>query len=120
MIRIKSTGEFLSEGDFRRMHSSVPLPFELTQELIDPLDADIVYEVTMPIPGEYEYVALDGAAQGQDGKWYNNYVIKPAFVEFIDENGVVQTVEMQIAARVAELANCTCELCVQEEQNTPA
>jgi hypothetical protein len=112
MIRLRSTGEYIAEGEFRRMHSDVPLPIELTQDLIDELEADIVHEAPAPLAGENEYVALDGIYQGTDGLWYKNYVVKPCYEEFIDGDGVVQTVEMQIAARKEMLANCTCESCV--------
>jgi hypothetical protein len=117
MIRLRSTGEYIAEGEFRRMHSDVPLPIDLTQDLIDELDADIVHDSPVPLAGEYEYVALEGIYQSEtDGRWYKKYVVKPSYVEFIDDNGVVQTVEMQIAARKEMLANCTCEACVDARE----
>lgn len=117
MIRDRATGEILNEGDFRRMHSSVPLPFILTQELVEPLNADLVLDAPTPITGEYEYVVVEGAYQNTtDGKWYKNYVIKPVFTEFTDETGVVHTVEMQIEEAKFNAANCNCPECQPQTQ----
>jgi hypothetical protein len=106
MIRLRSTGELLQEGDFRRLHSSVGFPLELTQADIEPYEADFVHEVTLPTIGELEKLNLAGAVQGNDGLWYYNWEVVPLFEDIVREDGTVLARAEQEAALLDTQNNC--------------
>lgn len=103
LIRIRETGAVMNESSFRTMHKKAKtrpvLEPVLTTERLDQLGADAVLEgpqATVTPPYEYSY--MSGVEQNSDGNWTTVYSVGPAFVEFTDGEGVVQTVDAQTTA----------------------
>lgn len=95
MFRIRNTGQVISEGEFRSLHSGTSFPAVLTPEILNDFGVDPVLRAPQPTPGEFEVVRMDGVVQDANGNWVENWVTAPMFVEYIDPEGVVHTVEEQ-------------------------
>ena len=77
-IRIRETGAVVYEGEFRALFPDASLP-TLTEEVLDSLGADVVFEGPQATGGtRYQYSQRDGVEQ-IDGKWYTKYILGPVF-----------------------------------------
>ena len=101
LIRIRETGEVVTETTFRVMHKKTRPVLEptLTAERLDGLGADPVMEsakanTTPP----YEFSFRSGVEQDSNGNWMTVNSVGPVFTEYTDENGDVQTVDAQTTA----------------------
>lgn len=98
MIRIRETGQVVTESQFRSMHPNTSFPATISAEDLDSLGADPVFEGPQAQPtSPYEYSTYGGVEQ-INGKWYIKYILGPIFTEFTDQEGVVHTVEEQSKA----------------------
>lgn len=101
LIRIRETGQVVTEISFRQMHRKTRpvLQNPITVERLNELGADPVFEgPAATTTGPYEFSFRSGVEQDADGKWFTVYAVGPVFKEYTDEDGVVQTVEAQTAA----------------------
>ena len=73
--RIRSTGEVVSDQEFRRRHKHTSFSRLLDEKLLDAFDADVVFEGPQHQgPPPYSYTYRDGVEQ-INGKWYTKYTI---------------------------------------------
>ena len=101
LIRIRETGEVVTEITFRTMHKKTRPVLEptLTAERLDGLGADPVMESAQAtVTPPYEFSFRSGVAQDSDGNWMTVNSVGPVFTEYTDENGDVQTVDAQTTA----------------------
>lgn len=98
MFRIKATGQLVTESEFRQLHPNTSFPAVLTPDIIVAFGADPVLKSPPPTPGEFEVVVLDGVVQDKKKNWVENWVVRPMFTEYTDDQGVVHTVAEQQAA----------------------
>ena len=106
LIRIRETGEVVTETTFRIMHKKTRPVLEstLTAERLDGLGADAVTEsAKADATPPYEYSFQSGVAQDSDGNWITVNSVGPVFTEYTDENGDVQTVDAQTTAYRARI-----------------
>lgn len=97
-IRIKQTGEVVSEQTFRAMHPNTSMPQQLTEELINDFGGDVVFEGPQATGGTvYQYSQRQGIEQ-INGKWYTKYVLGPVFTDTTAEDGTVTTAAEHEAA----------------------
>lgn len=68
-IRIRSTGQVVSESGFRAIHNTTSLPSQLTETIINGLGADVVFEGPQANPTRYQVAFADGVHL-VNGKWY--------------------------------------------------
>lgn len=105
-IRIRETGEVVSETTFRIMHKKTRpiLPATLTVEVLDAHGADPVFEGPQPtLTAPYETSVYGGVEQDETGKWFTTYNVGPNFSEYEDQEGVIHTVEEQLNAYKASV-----------------
>ncbi len=82
--RIRSTGEVLSDQEFRKRHKNTSFSRLLDEELLDAFDTDIVFEGPQKQgPPPYSYTYRDGVEKIGD-KWYTKYTIGQRDKEPID------------------------------------
>ena len=82
--RIRSTGEVLTDDQFRKRHKNTSFSRLLDEDLLDAFDTDIVFEGPQKQgPPPYSYTYRDGVEQ-INGKWYTKYSIKQQDKEPID------------------------------------
>ena len=71
--RIRSTGEVLSDQEFRRRHKNTSFSRLLDEKLLDAFDTDIVFEGPQKQgPSPYSETYRDGVEKIGD-KWYTKY-----------------------------------------------
>ena len=75
-IRIQSTGAVMYEAEFRTHTQSNggPVWGITTEEILDSLGADVVFEGPQAQPTRYQVAFADGVQQ-LDGKWYTKYSV---------------------------------------------
>lgn len=72
--RIRETGAVVTESELRAMHPNTSFPYVLTEELVNDLGADVVFEGPQPTATKYQTVYRDGVEQ-IEGKWYTKYSV---------------------------------------------
>ena len=83
--RIRSTGEVLSDEEFRKRHKNTSFSRLLDENLLDAFDTDIVFEGPQKQgPPPYSQTYRDGIEE-IGGKWYTKYSIRQQDKEPIDE-----------------------------------
>jgi hypothetical protein len=73
-IRLRNAGEVITDSEFRALYPSTSFPPQLSIELLDSFDADVIFEGPQPAATRYQFVARQGVIQMSDGNWYRNYV----------------------------------------------
>ena len=101
-IRIRQTGEVVTESQFRSMHKGSSLP-QLSETLLNEMGADIVFEGPQASGGDqYQFSQRQGVEQ-INGKWYTKYVLGPIFTDN-DEATAAQQEAAYKATKDAEQA----------------
>lgn len=72
--RIRETGAVVTESELRAMYPNTSFPYVLTEELVNDLGADVVFEGPQPTATKYQVVYRDGVEQ-IEGKWYTKYSV---------------------------------------------
>lgn len=72
-IRVRETGQLLTMSEFKSLHNNTSFPPSISEELINDLGADVVFEGPQPVCQRYEVLVRDGATF-ISGKWYTKYV----------------------------------------------
>lgn len=101
-VRIRSTGQVMYESEFRSMFPNTSMPQQLSETLINELDADVVFEGPQATGGTvYQYSQAAGVEQ-INGKWYTKYILGPVFTDTTAEDGTVTTAADNEAAYKAQ------------------
>ena len=100
-IRIRSTGQLMQDSEFRMLlkaqANAAWKAAELTQEILDIIGADPVFEGPQASGGTvYQHSQYDGIEQ-IDGKWFTKYILGPIFTDTI-QDGVTTTAAENEAA----------------------
>ena len=96
-IRIKETGAVVFESELRAMYPNTSIPQQLTEETINELGGDVVFEGPQASGGTvYQYSQRQGVEQ-VNGKWYTKYVLGPVFTD-----GETTAVEQEAAYNAAK------------------
>jgi hypothetical protein len=102
--RKRSDGSLVTKSQLIAENSSTSLPKTWTADTLEFLGVDPVLASPKPEVGEYEVAVGDGAVQNDAGNWVEAWKVQPMFVEYTNDEGVVVTVEEQIAAHEAQKA----------------
>lgn len=101
-IRIKETGEVVSEQGFRALNSNTSMPQQLTESAINDLGGDVVFEGPQAQPTRYQVAFRDGVEE-IEGKWYTKYSVSDMDAEGIAATDAAQATAVR-ATRDAKLA----------------
>lgn len=97
-LRIRATGEVVSEQEFRKSYPYTSFPTVLTPGILDGFGVDQVFEGTEPeITTPYQRIQRDGVVE-IEGKWYTHYIVGPVFKDYVDSQGVAHTAAEQYQA----------------------
>lgn len=80
-IRLKDTGQVMLESEFRALFPNTSLP-QLTQDVLESLGAEVVFEGAQAQPTRYQVAYRDGVEQ-ISGKWYTKYSVADMDAEAI-------------------------------------
>lgn len=72
--RIRETGAVVLESELRALHPYTSFPYVLTEELVNDLGADVVFEGPQPTATKYQTAYRDGVEE-IEGKWYTKYAV---------------------------------------------
>ena len=72
--RIRETGAVVLESELRAMYPNTSFPYVLTEELVNDLGADVVFEGPQPSHTRYQVAYRDGVEE-IEGKWYTKYAV---------------------------------------------
>ena len=81
-IRIRQTGSVVNEQEFRALYPNTSLPSPLSEQVLNDLDADVVFEGPQAQPTMYQIAFRDGVVQ-LAGKWYTKYSVADMSAEQI-------------------------------------
>ena len=73
-IRIRETGNVVTDSEFRAMFPNTGFPVQLTTEIINDFGGDVVLEGPQAQPTRYQIAFREGV-QEIDGKWYTKYSV---------------------------------------------
>ena len=117
-IRIRETGQVVSESNFRSLYSATSFNAQISEETLNALGADIVFEGPQASGGtRYQSSQRNGIEQ-IDGKWYTKYTLGPIFADIAaTETSSAKTAAEQEAAYIAQCDANQASL-VRQERDT--
>jgi hypothetical protein len=86
-----------SEFALRRDNPNTSFPKNPKEPTLNNFNVFFVKDVEQPTVGDYE-VVREGTPELINGNWLKTYTVQPMFTEYVDHEGVTQTVQMQIDA----------------------
>jgi len=89
-IRIRESGAVMYESEFRAMFPNTSMPQQLSEELINEFNGDVVLEGPQASGGDHYQYSQAAGVELLDGKWYTKYVLGPVFTDTTVE-GVTKT-----------------------------
>jgi hypothetical protein len=103
MIRLKSTGQVMQEGEFRSLFPNTSLPPQLTETIINDLGGDVVFEGPQPTGGEFWQYSQPSGVEQKNGKWYTKHIFGPVFDNDTEKQAYIaqKTTERNTAIQLA-------------------
>ena len=101
--RIKETGQILSQGQVRKLHSNTSLPRVWDANVCSALGIDPVLEAPKPEVTGYTQAVRNGVTQDAKGNWVQAWSVVDMFQDYTDDEGVTHTKADQEAAYQADL-----------------
>ena len=102
-IRIRETGQVVNESEFRSLHPATSFNQILSEETINTLGADVVFEGPQATGGNRYQSSQRTGIEQIDGKWYTKYVLGPLFTDIAaTETSPAKTAAEQEAAYITQ------------------
>lgn len=73
-LRIRNTGQVMTESEFRSLHPDTSFPSQLTVELLDSFGADPVLNGPQAQPARYQVAFRDGVEE-INGQWFTKFSV---------------------------------------------
>lgn len=73
-LRIRDTGQVMTESEFRSLHPDTSFPPQLTAELLDSFGADPVLNGPQAQPTRYQVAYRDGVEE-VNGQWFTKFSV---------------------------------------------
>lgn len=73
-LRIRNTGQVMTESEFRSLHPDTSFPPQLTAELLDSFGADPVLNGPQAQPTRYQVAFRDGVEE-INGQWFTKFSV---------------------------------------------
>ena len=103
-IRIRETGNVVTEQEFRAMFPNTGFPAQLTADIISEFGGDVVLEGPQAQPTRYQVAYRDGVQQ-IEGQWFTKYSVADMEQEAKDALDAQQAAS-QRAYRNTLLSDC--------------
>lgn len=103
-IRIRDTGNVVTEQEFRAMFPNTGFPVILTADIINDFGGDVVLEGPQAQPTRYQVAFRDGVEQ-IEGQWFTKYSVADMEQDAIDALDAQQAA-MQRSERTRRLEEC--------------
>ena len=92
-FRIRESGEVVTEDQFRESRPEV-FPAVISPEVADAAGVDPVFNSPVPPLSANQFAQRDGVVQGEDGSWFQKWVVVDASPEEVD--AALGTVRAQV------------------------
>jgi hypothetical protein len=102
-IRIRNTGEVISDTAFRLSHDNVAFPAVLSKDVLDAFEADAVLAAPSPTVSSTQKTSRDGVVQDTLGNWVYKWKIEDKSAEELEEERVA-SVPLKVTRRQARQA----------------
>jgi hypothetical protein len=73
-LRIRETGQVVTESEFRALHSNTSFPSQLTAELLNEFGADPILNGAQAQPTRYQTAYRDGVEE-INGQWFTKFSV---------------------------------------------
>ena len=103
-IRIRDTGNVVTDSEFRAMFPNTGFPIQLTEAIINDFGGDVVLEGPQASPTRYQVSFRDGVEQ-IDGKWFTKWSVADMEQEAKDALDAQQATSVR-EQRNKKLAEC--------------
>ena len=103
-VRIRETGAVMYESEFRALHPNTSFPAQLSEQLLNDMGADVVFEGPQAQPTRYQVAFRDGVEQ-INGKWYTKHSVSEMDQEAKDSLDLSQSNSVR-STRNTKLAEC--------------
>lgn len=94
-IRIRASGQVMTEDEFRKSHPNTSFPPVLTTELLNSYGADVVFEGPQASGGTVYQFSMRQGIEQINGKWYTKYVLGPSFSDMVVDGVTVTAAEQE-------------------------
>ena len=101
-IRIKETGAVMYEAEFRTLFPNTSMPQQLTEELINDLGGDVVFEGPQATGGTVYQFSMPEGVEQIEGKWYTKYILGPVFTDTTVDGVTTTAAEQEAAYKAAK------------------
>lgn len=96
-IRIRETGQVVTEQEFRILYPNTSFPSILSIEILESLGADAILEgPQVQTSDPYHYSQRSGVEE-INGKWFTKYILGPIFTEYKNEKDELVSIKTQEA-----------------------
>ncbi len=102
-IRIRTTGEIVTDSTFRNLHTTTAFPSVLSQDILSSFDADPVLASPQPSMTSSQYAVRDGVVQDSLGNWVHAWKIEDKSAETIEAE-YQATIPQKVTRRQARQA----------------
>ena len=103
-VRIRETGAVMYEGEFRALHPNTSFPAQISEQLLNDMGADVVFEGPQAQPTRYQVAFRDGVEQ-INGKWFTKHSVSEMDQEAKDSLDLSQSNSVR-STRNTKLAEC--------------
>ena len=104
-LRVRETGEVISERDLYYKYPNISFPKPLTSYVIDTYGLEVILEGPQPqTTPPYETVVRQGIEEIK-GKWFTKYVIGPIFNNQEDEEAYRLNIDAQASESIKNTRN---------------
>jgi hypothetical protein len=104
-LRIRDTGQVVTDSEFRSLHPNTGFPQLLTAEILDNFGSDPVLNGAQAQPTRYQTAFRDGVTQDDQGRWFTKYSVADMDVEAKDALDAQQAAS-QRSERNRRIAEC--------------
>ena len=106
-LRIRETGQVITDSQLRSLHPNTSFPQVLTPEILEFFGVDPILEGPQATTTPPYEISVRQGIEEINGKWFTKYVVGPVFTDYTDSEGVVHTAaeqETEYKTRIDEQA----------------
>jgi hypothetical protein len=101
-LRVRNTGEIITEREFRNIHKNTSFPNVLTPQILDDFGLDPILEGPQAQTNPPYEISVRQGIEEINGKWFTKYVVGPVFTDTDEKTAEEQEIEYK--SRIDEQA----------------
>ena len=101
-LRIRQTGQVVTEQEFRKLYPNTSFPEVLTAEILESFEVDPIFEGPQPTTTPPYEISVRQGVKEVEGKWFTNYVVGPIFETTEEEIDYKLSIDRTVASSVRQ------------------